>query len=383
MTEDVIACPKCGAEIPLSDALRSKVEGRLRKEYETLLAEESARSRAKAKEELAVEQADLEAELAEKRASLEASQKKELELLRKNRELEESKKTLDLEIEKQVQMEKTKIEEETSTRLVEEHRLRDVEKEKRLSDLRKQIEDLKRKAEQGSQQGQGEAAELNLEEFLRAAFPQDQIEPVPKGIRGADLVQNVVGAAGTVYGVIVWEVKNTKAWSDGWLEKLRDDQRELRAPLAAIVTTALPKGVRHFGQVEGVWVTDAAALPGLAAALRSQLVQVAAARAAARGRGTKMDLLYDYLTGNEFRQRIEAIVEAFVLMKGDLDRERRATETIWAKREKQINRALSGLAGMYGDMQGIVGTSLPKVTHLELGPGESAAVGDSEPDEAV
>lgn len=379
MAEDTISCPKCGNEIPLSDALRARVEERLRKEFENRLAEESAKAREQAKQDLAVEHANLEGELEEKRKKLIESQTRELELLRKNRELEESKKTLDLEVERRLQEEATKIEKATQERLAEEHRLRDLERDKQLSDLLKQIEDLKRKAEQGSQQSQGEIAELDLEAFLRATFPQDDIAPVPKGVRGADLVQRVIGSGGRNCGTIIWEVKNTKAWSDGWLEKLRDDQRELGTDLAAILTTTMPRGVRHFALVEGVWVTNSATLAGLATALRSQLIQVAMARAVAEGRGTKMDLLYDYLTGTEFRQRVEAVVEAFVSMKEDLDRERRATESNWAKREKQISRALLGLAGMYGDMQGIVGASLPNVTQLELGPGE-ASVSESNDD---
>lgn len=381
MAEDTITCPKCGADIPLSEALRSRVEERLRKEFEGRLAEESARAQKKAEEEYALQRANLEAELRERKEAVEKSQARELELLKKNRELEEAKTTVDLEIARRVQEEKTRIEQAIQERLTEEHRLRELEKDKQLSDLRKQIEDLKRKAEQGSQQTQGEAAELDLEAFLRATFPQDEFEPVPKGVRGADLVQRVIGPGGRACGTVVWEIKNTKGWSDTWLEKLRDDQRELRADLAAIVTTALPRNVRNAAFIDGVWVTDSGTVPGLATALRSQLVQVALARAVAEGRGTKMDLLYDYLTGTEFRQRVEAVVEAFVGMKEDLERERRAMESNWAKREKQLGRAISGLARMYGDMQGIVGASFPKVAKLELGSGD--AIGPAEDDPAV
>jgi hypothetical protein len=164
----------------------------------------------------------------------------------------------------------------------------------------------------------------------------------------------------------VWESKNTKSWSDGWLTKVREDQRALKAAVAVIVTAVLPKGVREFALTENVWVCSPSVAVGLATALRSSLVQVAAARATAEGKGSKMEGLYSYLTGAEFRQRVEAVVEAFVSMKEDLDRERRAIEASWAKREKQIGRAVQGLAGMYGDMQGIVGQTLPRVATLEL-----------------
>src|SRR5574337_516474 len=364
---DTIACPQCGAQIPLSDALRAHMREDFEQTLQIRLAEEHAKALAQAKADLAIDHANLTAELTEKAKQLEDSRTRELALLKKARVLEDEKSALDLELERRLQAERTTIEQTVETRLAEQHRLRDLEKDKQLGDLRRQSEGLKRKAEQGSQQNQGEAAELDLEAVLRIAFPQDEIAPVPKGIRGADVVQRVISQGGRACGCILWEAKNTKAWSDGWLEKLRDDRRELKADVAAIATTVLPKDVKHLALVEGVWVTDFTALPGLATALRSQLIQVASARAAAQGRGTKMEQLYDYLTGTDFRQRVEAIAEAFVAMKEDLDRERRAIEKIWAAREKQLGRALSGLAGMYGDMQGLVGASLPKVAHLELG----------------
>lgn len=161
-------------------------------------------------------------------------------------------------------------------------------------------------------------------------------------------------------------IEEHEVLSDGWLAKVREDQRALKAAAAAIVTTVLPKGVREFGLTDNVWVCSPSVAAGLATALRISLIQVAAARAAAEGKGTKMEGLYSYLTGAEFRQRVEAVVEAFISMKEDLDRERRGTEANWAKREKQIGRAVQGLAGMYGDMQGIVGQALPRVATLEL-----------------
>ncbi|WP_337288433.1 DUF2130 domain-containing protein, partial [Candidatus Methylomirabilis sp.] len=363
-------------DVLLSEALQSRIKEDLDHALQARLTEERAKALAQAKADLAIEYANLTTELTEKATQLEDSRTRELALLKKARTLEDEKAALDLELERRLQAERTAIEQTVETRLAEQHRLRDMEKDKQLNDLRRQIEELKRKAEQGSQQTQGEAAELDLEAILRTAFPQDEIAPVPKGIRGADVIQRVISPGGRACGCIVWEAKNTKAWSDGWIEKLRDDRRELKADVAAIATTVLPKDVKHLALVEGVWVTDFTALPGLATALRSQLIQVASVRAAAQGRGTKMELLYDYLTGTDFRQRVEAIAEAFVAMKADLDRERRAVEKIWAAREKQLGRALSGLAGMYGDMQGLVGASLPKVAHLELGSGDGHNVAD-------
>ena len=235
-----------------------------------------------------------------------------------------------------------------------------------MESMRKQIEELRRKAEQGSQQLQGEVQELELEEILRAAFPFDSIEPVPKGIRGADVLQKVHNQSGHFCGTILWESKQTKAWSDAWIAKLKDDQREVKAEIAVILTTTLPKGVDAFNQVDGVWITNYKSLMGLTTALRINLIQLSNTKLASVGKGEKMEALYNYLSGVEFRQRIEAIVEAFSTMKQDLDQEKRAMTKIWAKREKQIERVVTSTAGMYGDIQGIVGASLPELKGLEL-----------------
>ena len=252
----------------------------------------------------------------------------------------------------------------------EEHRLKDMEKEKKISDMLKTIEELKRKGEQGSMQTQGEVLELDLEALLRSRFPTDEIEPVPKGIRGADILQRVHNRSGQLCGTIIWESKRTKAWSDGWIAKLKDDQREVKAEIAVIVSETLPSGVKAFTQMEGVWVADFTLAASLAEVLRSGLTQLALAKLSAVGRGEKMDVIYNYLSGPHFRQRVEGIVEAFKSMKEDLDQEKRAITRTWAKREKQIERVINNTAGMYGDIQGIIGASLPEIKILELDEGE-------------
>jgi len=385
MAEERITCPKCGAEIPLSEALTSRIEDRLRRSFqeqtreaERKLAEQhqrtlnevQAKALEKAREEVSLQLADMKGELQERTQKLQESQKQELGLLKRQRELEDERKNLELEVERRLQEQKAQVEKAAIERLAEQHKLKDLEKDKQLNDLREQIEGLKRKAEQSSQQVQGEVAELDLERALQQAFPDDEFVPVPKGIRGVDLVQRVLGPAGKPCGTIAWEVKNTRAWSNAWLSKLRDDQRNLKADIAVIVSTVLPDDVRHFGLVDAVWVSDSATALALASAFRVQLLQVASVRAASKGKGSKMELLYTYLTGTEFRQRVEGAVEAFRDLRDDLERERRAMEANWARREKQIARAITSLAGMYGDMQGIVGPSLPKVRHLELAPPE-------------
>jgi hypothetical protein len=189
---------------------------------------------------------------------------------------------------------------------------------------------------------------------------------VPKGARGADLVHAVRDAAARVCGTIVWETKNTRRWQPAWLDKLKADQRALGAGLAVIVSAVLPEGIVEFGRVDGVWVAGLRAWPALALALREQLLAVAFAEAAADGKQEKMDFLYRYLSGDQFRSRIEAMVEAFTALRSGLDRERGAMERIWKEREKQLERVLANTAGMYGEVRGILGSSVPAVPALEL-----------------
>jgi hypothetical protein len=208
--------------------------------------------------------------------------------------------------------------------------------------------------------------ELDLESLLRVQFPIDEIQPVPKGIKGADIAQKVHNRSGHYCGTILWELKHTKAWNDGWLSKLKDDQREVKAEIAVLVTETLPKGIESFGHIEGVWVTSSVLSIALASVLRTSLIELAQHKLSSIGKSEKMEVLYNYLSGPEFRQRIEAIVESFKSMKEDLDQEKRAMTKMWAKREKQIERIVNNTVGMYGDMQGIIGASLPQIKSLEL-----------------
>ena len=202
--------------------------------------------------------------------------------------------------------------------------------------MQRKIEELKRKAEQGSQQLQGEALELELETTLRAKFPLDSIEPVGKGEFGGDIIQRVVGPSGQVCGAILWESKSTKNWSDGWLAKLRSDQRSAGAEIAVLVSRALPEDVETFWHVDGVWITEPRFAMPLVIALRQTLIEVANSRQTQDGQETKTELVYQYLTGPRFRHRVEAIVEKFSDMQADLNREKKAMTRLWAKREAQI-----------------------------------------------
>jgi hypothetical protein len=294
-------------------------------------------------------------------------------LLKKQRELDDAKRELELTVEKRVSEGLTVTRQQARKEAEDEMKLKVSEKEQTIASMQKKIEELKLKAEQGSQQLQGEVQELELESLLRTKFPHDTIEPVPKGEHGGDALHRVNSPLGQSYGTILWESKRTKNWSDGWLAKLRDDQRTAKAEIAVIISQVLPKGIETFGLVEGVWVAlPQAALP-VAMALRYTIIEIATARQIADGQQTKAEMLYSYLTGARFRQRVQAIVEAFSNMKEDLDKERKVITKQWAKRDEQIERVMLATVGMYGDMQGIAGKTIQEIDGLEMKVLEDAA----------
>jgi hypothetical protein len=347
-----------------------KIQDKFEKDFAAKLSAEKKKTeesiRKKILEETAGEMKVLQEELSEKTDKIKEFKNLELQLRQDKRKLEEEKQNLELEVTRKLDAEREKLKEEIEKRLNEQHRFKDLEKEKLIEAMKNQIEELKRKAEQGSQQLQGEVLEIELEELLNKNFPYDTIMPVPKGLRGADVIQNVCTPSGQQCGTIIWESKRTKAWSDAWIDKLKEDQREAKSDIAVIVSIALPKDMTGIGQINGVWVTDFTLAIGLAEALRVTLIEVAKAKTSAEGKSSKMEMLYEYLSGPEFRQQIEGIVEAFVSMKKDLDAEKRAMEKIWAKREKQIERVVKNTGRMYGSLQGIVGSTLPELESLEL-----------------
>ncbi len=321
------------------------------------------------REALSHEVNDLQVELAGTKAKLAEAQTTELNLRKDRRILEEQKRELELTVNRRLDEERHKIREEARNRAVEENRLREADKEKLIGDLRRQIDDLKRSSEVGSQQSQGEVLEVELESALRQQFPRDTIEAVPRSVHGGDVVQHVFDNNGQSCGAILWESKRTKSWNDNWLPKLRDDQRAIKAHLAALLTVELPKNLTNFGCIDGTWVTSRGCLIGLAAALRVGLIEAARARNSLQSRFSKVDLVFQYLGGSDFRQKIEGIVEAFVAMKHDLESEKRSLHRIWIKREKHIDRAVANTAGLYGELGVIIGANLPRIDLLELDAG--------------
>jgi hypothetical protein len=399
-------CPNCGSQFEVSTALAAQLRDQLQKEFqaearrkdaalavrEDALAEreqvleESRRSidsevtalldrereqlrqevKVKAYEAVSLELQDLSSQLADAKNERDQAKQAELQLRKERRSLEEEKRQLELTVTRKLDEERATIRETAKREADEEHRLQEAEKDKLVADLRRQIDGLKRKSEQGSQQAQGEILELETEDLLRDHFPLDTFEPVPVGVHGGDLLQHVHDSTGFLCGTILWEFKRTKSWNDGWLPKLRDDQRAARAHLAVLTTVEMPKGHTTFTCIDGVWVTSRSCVVGLATALRAGILELGRTKRSLEGKQTKVEFLYDYLSGPEFRQRIEGIVEAFITMKDDLESEKRSMQRLWAKRQKQLERAVLNTASMYGDLGGIMGSSLPQIANLEL-----------------
>jgi hypothetical protein len=297
-------------------------------------------------------------------AKLAAARTEQIQLMDDKKKLQDEKEAFEIEKRKQLDEARAQIKEEADRKAAEAYQTVLAQKDKTLADALRANEELKRKIEQGSQQSQGEVAELNLEEELSKAFVYDAIEPVPKGIRGADVIQKVRNNTGKDCGQIIWEVKNTKAWSEGWIQKLKDDQREVHADVAIIVSAVLPEGVKTFAPRDGVWVCDVGLAIPLATIIRDKLEAITREKGLAVGKNEKMDILYQYLTGVQFRQRIEAIVEAFTVMEQDIMKEKKYFTKKWASQEMQIKRILTNTIGVYGDIDGMV--SLPKIQALEL-----------------
>jgi hypothetical protein len=395
MTEPTLTCPKCNTKLKLTESLAAPLIAATRQEYEQKIARKDADI---AKRETAVVEAQAEIEKAKQAinqqvadkvklerqkiaaeeakkarlilstdledkskqiadlqqvitlrdAKLAEAQKAQADLIRKQRELDDAKREMDLTVEKKVQESLGAVRAKAKLEAEEGLKLKVLEKDEQIASMHRQIEELKGKAEKGSEQLKGEVQELELESLLRTKFPRDIIEPVAKGECGGDVLHRVVGPHGLICGTILWEAKRTKNWSDAWLSKLRDDQRAAKADLALIVSQALPKGVEAFDFIDGIWVTELRCAIPVAIALRQSVIELSTARQVSDGQQTKMQMIYQYLTGPRFRHRIEAIVEKFSEMQSDLDKERKTMIRSWAKREEQIRGVIESTAGMYG-----------------------------------
>ncbi len=417
MTESTIACPQCSHKIELTSSLKDSLAAPLladaQKQFEERLAlkdtdieqrEASLREQQQAikaaqqaidkqvEEKLDAERAnvakqeadkakraaqlDIQAEkdkavelqelLSQRDQKLEEARKQQADFLKQQRALEEKEREVELTIQKQVTatlgQERTKMQQEVTA--ASELKLR--EKEEQMESMKRTIEELKKKGERGSQQLQGEVVEMQLEEELQARFSHDVITPVPKGEHGGDVLQTVCQVTGIECGKILWETKRTKNWTEGWLSKLRDDQRAAKAEIALMMSYALPADVQTFDQRDGVWICAPQYAVPLVTALRHTLLEVANSKQSQVGQKSKMELVYAYLTGPQFRHRVEAIIEKFDDMQADLVKEKRFTQKQWAKRETQMQGVLDSTIGMYGDLQGIAGKALQEIDGLDV-----------------
>jgi hypothetical protein len=392
-TEPVIVCPKCKTEIKLTESLSAPMVERVRAEYEERLRaqgemahkqqealkareslleatisnrvrerEEDLRTQARMQAQAMITSAEEEA--AQLRESLRVAQQAQAEALRKERELEGRERAITLTIEQGITAGVRQAEERARREADDAARLKRMELEATITSMQVKLAEAQQKAEQGSQQLQGEVQELDLEAALHAKFPYDTLSEIAKGINGADVQQVVISPSGAQCGVILWESKRTKNWSAVWLGKLRDDLRTANADIPVIITQAMPKDVDGFDVVDGVWVCAPKYALALATLLREGLLRVHAVRQAQTGMASKAELIYAYLVGKQFRHRIEAVVEAFTSLQSDLDSEKKAITRAWAKRSAQIENALTATSGLFGDIQGVGGSAIPEIEAL-------------------
>lgn len=375
MSDLKIQCPTCSSEIELTEQLAGPLVADLKSTFKDELAkrevqlaqavaEAEARAKLVGKAEASADQIALQERVKEQDVKLRAAQAAQAAAMKREQELKDKEAEIDLTVQKMIAAERDALVERLSKDADDKAALKVAEQAQMIDGMKKQIEALKQKSEQGSMQTQGEAAEMVLEETLAQAFPLDGFSPIAKGVGGADVRQDVM-ANGVVAGRILWESKRTKNWTAGWLAKLRNDQRASGCEVAVITSVALPDGVDSFGIVDGIWVCAPRYAVPLATSLRHGLIEVAGAKGRAMGQETKMEMIYDYLTGTQFKQRVDAIVERFEDMQDNLRKERVFIEKQWALRAKQIDLVIASTVGMHGDLQGIAGRSMPEIASLD------------------
>ena len=346
---------------------KKKKENELFKQkLDKALEEKEVTIKEKLKEDFNTKIQSQEKELVEYAEKVKVLRGKEIELVKMQRKIEEVEKEMELRMQQKLLDEQQKIEETISKRIHEQTEMKIREKDKQLEDQKKLIDEMKRKAEQGSMQMQGEVQEMAIEEYLQRQFPRDKIIEIKKGARGADCMQQVQNELGEICGLIYYESKRTKDFSPAWIEKFKNDMRQKGADIGVLVTEALPKGVKRMTEINKIWVCQFADFKILSQILRNSLLQLSQVKESQQNKGEKMEVLYDFLTSNEFKMQIEAIVEGFSQMQTDLNKEKNAFNKIWAQREKQINKVILNTSNMYGSIRGIAGKAIPTVEQLEL-----------------
>lgn len=354
-------CPESGAQIDVNEILYRQVEADVERSLRESVEKE-------VRDEYSEENKSMQEELDQKNHELKDFHKTKAELRRTEREKDELRTKIEAEEEqkfnKKLREERLKIQKNEASRAELEMQERDA----LISSLEKQLEDAQREITQGPTQRQGEVQELAIEKWLMESFPSDTITEIKKGARGADCLHVVNTRVRKSYGSIYYESKRTRKFQPTWIEKFKNDMREQAADIGVIVTDAMPRGMDRMGLRNGVWICSFEEFKGLCKVLRESVVQISQSVAAQENRGDKMSLLYDYLTSNEFKLQIEAIVEGFTQMQSDLNTERRAMESAWKKREKQIDKVLLNTNYMYSSIKGIAGSVVPHVPQLEFQP---------------
>ena len=398
MSVFTITCPKCNHQFEPTDALREDIQKELNlkaREWQEKKEKEYQQKELTYQQQLLAKDSELQKKLLDEKQKLETilrkdissdyenqlkilqqaandadeklkeSRKKELEFLQKEKALLNKEEELELTLQRKLMEERETLKEQF---LKEEHdkislkeqeyQLRMREMEKQIEDQKKLVDEMKRKAEQGSMQLQGEVQELLLEELLHSTFPVDQITEVGKGVRGADCIQTVRNQFCNEAVKIIYESKRTKEFSAEWIEKLKTDMRNLGADIAVIVTQALPKDMERFGEKEGVYICNFMEVRSVAILLRNALLKVFEAKKSQENKGDKMVMLYDYLTNSEFSEQWKAIKEGFMSMKMSIQKEREAMEKLWKAREKQLEKVLLNAAHIRGSIEGIAGSDV-------------------------
>ena len=369
MAQSDIQCPKCGEKILIDEVLKHRLNEQVNSEVIKRLEIEKTRINNELQEKFAAQESDelkiAKAKLKFETEKREEAQKKELEFIKRQNELEDKLKNQEIEIARRLLEEKKTLEEKIQKEFEEKQNFEVMELRKQLDDTKKSLADAQRKAQQGSMQTQGEVLELGLEEMLKKRFPHDEVEPVGKGISGADIIQKVVAQNGEIAGIIAWESKQTKAWVDEWVTKLKDDGHRVKANLLVLVSNVLPKEIDRFGQYKGIWVTDYSSAIGMASALRNNLLSVYSVALANENSQDKAVILYKHLTSQAFINRVQSISETYIGMITALQKEKTAMENIWAMREKQIERISTNTRQLFNEIGAIAGGQYSGIEILE------------------
>lgn len=381
-----IKCPNCGKQVEISEAIKhqiqesilAKAESKHKEEIDKLKIDIEEKAKKRVKEELELKFKDSTNELIESKEQNKELREQLLEITKQLRFLKQKDDERELEMQKKLSVEEEKIRLDAQKKAEEEQKFKILEKEKQLQDALKANEEMRRKLQQGSQQLQGETFELEFENILKHQYPNDKIIPVKKGSKGADLIQEIWDGNGNYAGKILWELKNTKTWSESWIEKLKTDKRSINADEAILISEVLPNDMKTAGFRKSVWVTKQDFVFPLADTIRAKLIQLYYVKNSVKGKDEKMEILYGYLSGVEFKNRVEAIIDSFTNMQGEIEKEKRYFSNKWARDEKNIRQVIDNTYGMHGDLKGIVGQSLPQIKGIDSIEDRQLNLGDGE-----